>query len=191
MYKTWSVLMLLTDLLPSHDHAAEDTNAATPEPGSNGRLGEIITIPAGTFLMGNNSKEGYDNPDEIPPHWIELPTCQIGKYEVTRGQYRKFIEAGGYKSPQYWSAEGWKWKPGNTLDYAGMHGQVTRATRPALRTAPIDEGGEYTVTIRGGKGFGVSTNPVVVGWQRIVSIQIVPQGGRQTLSVGTSLRRNP
>jgi hypothetical protein len=62
---------------------------------------------------------------------VNLPTYQIGKYEVTRGQYRRFIEAGGYEDPRYWSAEGWKWKQANELIYAGMNGTFNRVARPA------------------------------------------------------------
>ena len=60
--------------------------------------------------MGNNGHEGFGGPEELPQHLVNLPAYQIGKYEVTRGQYRKFIEAGGYEDSRYWSAEGWKWK---------------------------------------------------------------------------------
>ena len=113
-------------------HAAEPVAKGAPSQKQiEDRLGEMITIPAGKFLMGNNGKEGFNNPDELPQHWVDLPAYQIGKCEVTRGQYRKFIEAGGYKDPRYWSAEGWKWKQGNTSDYAGMQGKVTRVARPA------------------------------------------------------------
>ncbi|MCR4412933.1 MAG: formylglycine-generating enzyme family protein [Thermoguttaceae bacterium] len=94
------------------------------------RLGEMITIPAGSFLMGNNGHEGADGPEEFPQHSVYLPTYQIGKYEVTRGQYRKFIEAGGYQNPAYWSREGWKWKESQFVVYAGMHGQFTQVLRP-------------------------------------------------------------
>ena len=94
------------------------------------RLGEMITIPAGTFLMGNNGHEGFEGPEEFPQHSVNLRTYQIGKYEVTRGQYRKFIEAGGYQNPSYWSPEGWKWKESDTIDYAGMNGQVIHTVRP-------------------------------------------------------------
>ncbi len=73
-------------------------------------LGEMVTIPAGSFPMGNGGHEGFGGPEEFPQHTVSLPTYQIGKYEVTRGEYRKFIEAGGYGNPKYWSAAGWKWK---------------------------------------------------------------------------------
>jgi formylglycine-generating enzyme required for sulfatase activity len=77
------------------------TAAAAPATQPQDRLGEMIAIPAGKFLMGNNGNEGFNNPDELPQHWVDLPAYQIGKYEVTRGQYRKFIEAsGGYRTNQ-------------------------------------------------------------------------------------------
>jgi formylglycine-generating enzyme required for sulfatase activity len=94
------------------------------------RLGEMITIPAGSFLMGNNGHEGFGGPEEFPPHRVYLPAYQIGKYEVTRGQYRRFMEAGGYEDPRYWSPDGWKWKESNDLVYAGMYGKFTRVLRP-------------------------------------------------------------
>jgi formylglycine-generating enzyme required for sulfatase activity len=55
--------------------------------------GEMITIPAGWFIMGNDSGSW----EERPAHPVNLPAYQIGKYEVTRGEYRKFIEEGGMK----------------------------------------------------------------------------------------------
>ncbi len=94
------------------------------------RLGEMITIPAGEFLMGNNDHEPSSPPEELPQHSVHLPTYQIGKYEVTRGEYRKFIEDGGYANPGYWSPEGWKWKESDLLVHSGMYGSVRRSVRP-------------------------------------------------------------
>ena len=88
--------------------------------------GEMITIPAGEFIMGNN-KGGWD---QKPEHAVYLPEYQIGKYEVTRGEFRKFMEAGGYSNRSYWSDEGWKWKEGNYIIYAGMYGNVDSVLRP-------------------------------------------------------------
>jgi iron(II)-dependent oxidoreductase len=104
--------------------------ARTTAGNADDRLGEMVTIPAGSFLMGNNGHEGFGGPEELPQHSVNLPAYQIGKYEVTRGQYRKFMEAGGYEDSRYWSTEGWKWKESEAIDYAGMNGQVTHAVRP-------------------------------------------------------------
>jgi len=82
------------------------------------------------FLMGNNGHEGYGEPPEFPQHQVHLPTYEIGKHEVTRGQYRRFMEAGGYQDPSYWSAEGWAWKESDILVHAGMRGHTTVVRRP-------------------------------------------------------------
>jgi xylan 1,4-beta-xylosidase len=75
-----------------------------------GYSGEMVHIPAGEFLMGNSGNETYVEPDELPQHPAFLSAYSIGKHEVTRGEFREFLDAGGYADPQYWSAEGWAWK---------------------------------------------------------------------------------
>jgi len=71
---------------------------------------EMIYIPAGSFMMGNNGSEPYSDPDELPQHSVYLADYWIGKHEVTRGEYRRFVEAGGYDNREYWSSPGWEWK---------------------------------------------------------------------------------
>lgn len=88
--------------------------------------GEMILITEGNFIMGNNNGSW----EERPEHTVYLPAYHIGKYEVTRGEYRKFIEAGGYKNSEYWSPEGWVWKEGNVIVNAGMYGDVNYTSRP-------------------------------------------------------------
>ncbi|GEM_PF-576073 len=71
---------------------------------------QMVRIPAGHFLMGNNGDEGYSWGDEHPQHSVVLPGYYVGKYEITRGEYRVFMNAGGYSNPSYWSSEGWSWR---------------------------------------------------------------------------------
>jgi len=104
------------------------------------RLAEMITIPAGEFLMGSNPEDPHARPKEFPQHRVHVDTFQISKYQVTRGQYRRFMAAGGYSDPRYWSPEGWKWKEGDTIAYTWMHGKVNRVQRPnpaQPRTEPL------------------------------------------------------
>jgi len=75
---------------------------------------EMIYIPAGSFLMGNNGNEGYSYPVELPQHEVYLSGYWIGKYEVTRGEYRRFMETGGYSNRACWSSAGWNWKVSNS-----------------------------------------------------------------------------
>jgi iron(II)-dependent oxidoreductase len=92
--------------------------------------GEMIKIPAGGFLMGSTEDDHLAFPDELPCHFVHVPEFQIGKFEVTRGEYRVFIEAGGYDEPRYWSPEGWEWKQSPFVYHAAMYGEVKRAERP-------------------------------------------------------------
>lgn len=67
----------------------------------------LITIPAGPFQMGSDAIAALDN--ERPIHWVELEAYQMDSHPVTWGQYRAFIEAGGYQTERWWSPEGWQW----------------------------------------------------------------------------------
>ena len=62
---------------------------------------EMVLIPAGEFLMGSN----LGAKDEKPAHKIWLDAFYIGKYEVTVGQYKRFIQETGYPAPD-WSKVG-------------------------------------------------------------------------------------
>ena len=68
--------------------------------------GEMITIPAGPFLMGND--EGDE--DERPAHTVELPEYQIDKYEVTNAQFALFIVETGYVTDAELAGEGKTWR---------------------------------------------------------------------------------
>ena len=128
--------------------------------------------------MGSSGKEKYSKPDEFPQHRVDLPAYEIGKYEVTRGQYRKFMEAGGYENPEYWSPEGWKWKESDYIVYAGMYGKFRQVERPdknKKRTQPQYWDAEQQWT---GHGYGnpvftqTDQHPVVVFFQGYTTTNI-------------------
>ncbi len=104
--------------------------------GGGGTPAEMIYIPAGSFLMGNNGSERYSFPSELPQHSVYLSGYWIGKYEVTRGEYRRFIEAGGYSNPGYWSSAGWNWKvsEGRTEPYYWAAAQDWIGGQPFTQT---------------------------------------------------------
>ena len=66
-----------------------------------------IEIPGGEFYMGSDAAEALDN--ERSRHLCYLEAYSIDRYPVTCGQYRDFMESGGYQNPDWWSADGWKW----------------------------------------------------------------------------------
>jgi formylglycine-generating enzyme required for sulfatase activity len=68
------------------------------------RIGELVTVSAGDFWMGDNEDE-----DEKPRHKLFLPEYRIAKYPVTNDEFEEFIAGGGYKEKRWWTAAGWRW----------------------------------------------------------------------------------
>ncbi len=58
-------------------------------------VGEMVSVPAGTFTMGRTDR-GDDAtceycPDELPRHEVTLSAYQIGKYDVTNQEYADIL----------------------------------------------------------------------------------------------------
>ena len=68
---------------------------------------EMVVVEAGEFTIGSDDVAALDN--ERPAHKLYLDTYWIDRYPVTCRQYAKFIAAGGYREPKYWSEAGWQW----------------------------------------------------------------------------------
>ncbi len=54
----------------------------------------MVWIPGGTFRMG--SEKHY--PEEKPVHQVSVDGFWMDKYQVTNGEFRKFIQATGYST---------------------------------------------------------------------------------------------
>jgi formylglycine-generating enzyme required for sulfatase activity len=94
-----------------------------------------VTIPAGKFRMGAQSKDpsrpNYDpdaDDDESPVHEVTLGAFQIGRYPVTVEEFRRFIEDDGYQNPQCWKEGvfGERRQPG------GWEDQLLHPNRPVV-----------------------------------------------------------
>jgi formylglycine-generating enzyme required for sulfatase activity len=86
-----------------------------------GYSGPMISIPAYAYVPGVllYHQRGTDvgpckSADNGPAQSLTMSAYKIGKYEVTRSEYSKFVEAGGYSTQSYWSTDGWAWKTANS-----------------------------------------------------------------------------
>ena len=62
-----------------------------------GGLGpKMVRIPAGSFLMGDIQGGGESN--EKPVHQVSVEKFAMGMYEVTKGEFSKFVNATGYRT---------------------------------------------------------------------------------------------
>ena len=66
---------------------------------------EMVSIPAGSFMMGSPDSEDDRNEREGPQTKMTIRAFSLGKYPVTRGQFAEFIQATGYKPARRCFAE--------------------------------------------------------------------------------------
>jgi formylglycine-generating enzyme required for sulfatase activity len=60
---------------------------------------EMVVVPAGRFLMGSPESETGRQNDEGPQHDVVLAKpFAVGKYEITRGQFRAFVDVTHYET---------------------------------------------------------------------------------------------
>ena len=72
--------------------------------------GERIQIPAGCATLGvarEAHRFGWDN--EHPATSANVPAFAIDRHDVTNERYLEFVDAGGYRDPQWWRPEDWAW----------------------------------------------------------------------------------
>ncbi len=71
-----------------------------PAPGDERRFeGGLVEVGHGTSAFA------YDN--ESPRHRVYLAPYMLKTRLETNGEYREFVEAGGYREPEYWLSDGW------------------------------------------------------------------------------------
>jgi len=69
--------------------------------------GATQKIPAGIATLGNDTGFGWDN--EFPAHWVEVPAFEIDRYNVTNGEYLKYMRATNAEPPHFWARHNGEW----------------------------------------------------------------------------------
>ena len=74
-----------------------------------------IDHPGGIVEIGHEGPAfAFDN--ETPRHQVLLRPFRIAARPVTNGEYRRFIEDGGYRRPEFWLSDGWAFVRREGLD---------------------------------------------------------------------------
>ncbi|HCX28841.1 MAG TPA: ergothioneine biosynthesis protein EgtB, partial [Blastocatellia bacterium] len=73
-------------------------------------LSDDAEIPRGKFTLGSPSQQGFVFDNEQLAHEVEIGAFAISKTAVTNGEFKQFVEDGGYRRSELWTAEGWKWR---------------------------------------------------------------------------------
>jgi iron(II)-dependent oxidoreductase len=72
---------------------------------------------------------------------VDVPAFRIGRVPVTNGEWRRFIDDGGYAQPRWWSARGWEHRQSADLtapQFWNADGQ-TRTRFGHIEDIPADE----------------------------------------------------
>jgi ergothioneine biosynthesis protein EgtB len=62
--------------------------------------------PAGTYWIGHDG-DGFAYDNETPRHRVFLGPFRLATRLTTSGEYRAFLEGGGYERPELWLSDGW------------------------------------------------------------------------------------
>lgn len=83
--------------------------AAPPPPPARvdpARMPAEALVPGGPFTMGTDV-EPWALDNERPAHQVVLQPFWIDVFPVTNAAYQRFVEAGGYSDPRWWTPQGW------------------------------------------------------------------------------------
>ncbi len=58
----------------------------------------LITVPAQTFRMGDDSQWAYPADGEGPVHEVSLSAFQLDRYAVTNARFAEFVAATGWRT---------------------------------------------------------------------------------------------
>ena len=66
----------------------------------------FVDRPGGRFAIGHDG-DGFCFDNEMPRHDVLTDAHALGNRLVTNGEYRQFIDDGGYRDSRLWLADGW------------------------------------------------------------------------------------
>lgn len=79
--------------------------------GRPGVAGTSVLVPGGPFVLGVDAEtEPYSLDNERPAHVVDVPAFRIGRVPVTNGEWRQFVDGGGYTQARWWSDRGWQYR---------------------------------------------------------------------------------
>ncbi|MBA4024420.1 MAG: serine/threonine protein phosphatase [Gordonia sp.] len=91
---------------PAENAPAENETAAAVHSRANPTASEsLITVPAQTFRMGDDSQWAYPADGEGPVHEVSLSAFRLDRYAVTNARFAEFVAATGWRT----DAEKYEW----------------------------------------------------------------------------------
>jgi iron(II)-dependent oxidoreductase len=76
----------------------------------NNDLTSEAEVPGSRFTLGSAFGPSFAFDNERLAHEVEIAPFTISKTAVSNGEFLNFVEDGGYRRSELWSAEGWQWR---------------------------------------------------------------------------------
>ncbi len=91
----------------------------------------FLNVAGGQVILGKplgHKYYGWDN--EYGKQETSVTDFRAGRFLVSNGEFKKFIDAGGYSTQKWWSEEGWAWRNFRKAEYPvfwimGKNGKVS------------------------------------------------------------------
>ncbi len=99
----------------------------------------MVRFPGGPVEIGTGDRSAaYDN--ERPLHTVDLAPFWIDQTPVTNAAYARFVEEGGYETPEFWSDEGRRWREESGVEAPKHWGRAGAGweVRTMDRVRPLD-----------------------------------------------------
>ncbi|MFT4626083.1 MAG: ergothioneine biosynthesis protein EgtB [Myxococcota bacterium] len=111
-----TLLYMIARVPPERLHAP----AAWSAPRLSARVPPVsrIEVEAGEVVLGaerSSLRFGWDN--EFPTEVVSVPAFELDDRPVTVGDWRRFVDAGGYRNPKLWSDNDWSWRRRQGIDH--------------------------------------------------------------------------
>ena len=69
-----------------------------------------VEVPGGVWRLGSTPADGFIFDNEKWAHEVDIAPFRIAKAPVTNAEFAAFVDAGGYRTREFWSAAGWAWR---------------------------------------------------------------------------------
>ena len=72
--------------------------------------GGDVAVAGGCCMQGAPRGAGFVFDNEKWQHEVDLAPYAIARAPVSNAQFARFVEAGGYREPRWWTPAGWDWR---------------------------------------------------------------------------------
>jgi iron(II)-dependent oxidoreductase len=85
-----------------------------------------VALPSGQYALGASAAEPFVFDNEKWAHPVEVRPFAMARAPVTQAEFAAFVDDGGYRRREVWSAAGWSWRAGAAAEQPVYWQRVAR-----------------------------------------------------------------